>query len=688
MAAPASVPILLAAAGLGTVRPEAGDVDHDVHGCEASPRHHTACIHNPVSWTPSLRQRRRPPPHTPTEARAALADALRALQQDAGAGALVNVSRLQLAVRGLQQPAGHETVRVAVLGLAGAVATAAELLRLLLADPLQDAPAWEARLQQHDATQPLIVRVRGPGEHGGGSGASSHASSVGGGLAAIEVSSPALDGHQLEFLVMASPLAAPASAASDPFGEAVLVPMVEIPASQDGLRFTPVTTPVHQALVVGEGLLGAAAMANLPLPKDSTGAGAGAIQAAVNLALPEASSTAATEAPSGTALPFAVVDLAAASRAVDLFRASATNAKAYEALWRRSGVSVLAHWLREGGGSVLTRADGATKPPVRRLVASVLAHTRTRIEAAEAALAGSSSVASSPSPAARSLAALNTALADWAEAAHAELQTQLDAAFAGRRWRKLGWWKLFWRADDVTMLASALVTQQFLPQAEQNMVFLAGRIDEAVRAAGAREATTEGGGPVVLYAAPVVAVEAPPSSPSAAEPSTDSAAIVPQAPQPPTRWPTHIAFTRCYLLDTSVPALQALAQKLLLQTLATSGLATALAALTYASAVLGGAFGGAYEAGAVAALGLVWGLGRMQRTWETARRFWEGEVREEGRKAVRAAEAAAAAALDAARDAAVHGGPAHAAARAQQTAELQRARTLVAAAEDLLKEVD
>ena len=47
---------------------------------------------------------------------------------------------------------------------------------------------------------------------------------------------------------------------------------------------------------------------------------------------------------------------------------------------------------------------------------------------------------------------------------------------------------------------------------------------------------------------------------------------------------------------------------------------------------------GLYEAGAVAAFGLVWSLRRMQKKWETARKFWEGEVREEGRKAVRAVE--------------------------------------------------
>ena len=44
---------------------------------------------------------------------------------------------------------------------------------------------------------------------------------------------------------------------------------------------------------------------------------------------------------------------------------------------------------------------------------------------------------------------------------------------------------------------------------------------------------------------------------------------------------------------------------------------------------------GLYEAGAFAALGIIWSLRRMQKKWEAARSFWENEVREEGKKAVR-----------------------------------------------------
>ncbi|CAK7233548.1 hypothetical protein SCUCBS95973_008631 [Sporothrix curviconia] len=619
------------------------------------------------------------PPRTPGQNRTHLAETLGALQQQAGT--LLNLSRLQLAIRSLQQPAGHESIRVAVLGLTGAPnavlasgggQSAKELVRLILADPLQDEQPWEADLASHDPKEPLIVRVRGPNEGSATAAAAGAAAAADGtavhfdkdrGLAEIEVSSPVLDGNQLEFLVMEASLAVPTTqaqleGATETFEETVLVPAVEIPTSADGRRYTPVTAPVHQALVVANGILGAAAVASLPLSayRDE-------IKGAVHLGpLPEPAAAGSDQ----QSLPFSTFDVSTSVEALGLFRASAANARAYETLWTRGGVSALTRWLRDGA---VNRADGTTKPPVRRLVASVLRNAIASIQDAEAKLVAASSTTQSGAPVARAFVSLNTGLADWAEAAHAELQTQLDLAFAGRRWRKLGWWKLFWRADDVTMLSSGLVTQQFLPQAEQDVVFLAGRIDEAVRLAGLR--SFEGGSKLGRYAVPVVAAEPEPSATTA-----DAPAIVPLR----TQWPTHIAFTRRYLLDETVPALQALAQKLVLQTLGTSGLATALAVLTYLSSL------GAYEAGAVAAVGYVIGLGRMQKKWEAARDFWEGEVREEGRKAVRSVEASVATALDEARDAAVSGGQGGAD-RRQQLRGLRQARALVEEAKQTLAQL-
>jgi hypothetical protein len=45
-----------------------------------------------------------------------------------------------------------------------------------------------------------------------------------------------------------------------------------------------------------------------------------------------------------------------------------------------------------------------------------------------------------------------------------------------------------------------------------------------------------------------------------------------------------------------------------------------------------------FEAGAVFAFGVVLSLKRLQNKWEAAREYWQGEVREEGRVALRETE--------------------------------------------------
>ncbi|EFX01656.1 hypothetical protein CMQ_8122 [Grosmannia clavigera kw1407] len=575
---------------------------------------------------------------TPAQARANLEAALCELQKHAGV--LTNLPRLQLAIRGLQQQPGHETIRVAVLGLANkndssrAGQTAKELLRLVLADPLKSEEVWETRLAVHDARQPLVVRVQG----------GTVRLSRDGEAAELLVSSPSLKDSNMEFLVMESSLAMPTAphgfeGQTETFAETVLVPTVDIPASSDG-RYTSVATPVHQALIVTDGILGAAAVAKMPLleSKDE-------ILAVVQLRNRDAADLAGCS--------FVTYDGRSSAQAIGLFRESVANALAYETRWRQSGMPTIIDWLRAGAAN---RTDGSTKPPVRQLVASVLRHALANIQDAEAKQLAKTNGPDAGQLPAGSFAALNGALAGWAEKAHAELQQQLDLAFSSRRWRKLGWWKLFWRVDDVTMLSAGLVAQRFLPAAEQEMVYLAGRFEEAARLAQPPRPDGEPAS-LVLYAAPIVLTR-----------SADTS--------PPTRWPTHIAFTRRYLLDETVPALQALAQKLVLQTATTSGMTTALAVLTYLSSL------GSYEAGAVAALGLVWSLGRMQRQWETARDFWESEVREEGRKAVRSVEASAADTLDRTRAAATDEQHCD---RVLQ--DLRQARELVRKAEEALQQL-
>jgi hypothetical protein len=70
-------------------------------------------------------------------------------------------------------------------------------------------------------------------------------------------------------------------------------------------------------------------------------------------------------------------------------------------------------------------------------------------------------------------------LESWAEQSHAELRDQLDEAFSAKNWHKLSWWKLFWRVDDVTMLTTEVLERQWLVSAENNSIYLVGRMKQA-----------------------------------------------------------------------------------------------------------------------------------------------------------------------------------------------------------------
>lgn len=545
----------------------------------------------------------------------------------------VNLSRIQLALRDLGQKPGRESIRVAVLSLSNGSEsgrTAKELLKLILADPLKPEEDWERQLQEHNASQPLVVRVSQETAPEDVAIAYARDSLV----PEINVSSPSLNGNNLELLLMdVNPVGA-AQTGEDIRGleETVLVPTVDIPTSNTG-RYSPITTPVHKALLVSDGILGAASVVSLPLLEDQD-----TIAAAVDLkqCSPEDSS----------GCPFNTIDVDTAGRALALFRNSVNNSMEYETLWFKSNIPAIAEWVKAG---VLSNDAGTTKTPVRNLIASVLQNTVAAVQEAEAA---GLSAALASKVATSTASNLNECLADWAQSAHEELQDQLDVAFASRKWRKLGWWKLFWLVDDVGMLSSEMIAQRFLPETERDIIYLAGRIREA--------GITEDVPGQLAYPGPLLA---PP-------PSEHGSPLQAPTPELEGKWPTHIPFTRNYLLEETVPALQALAQKLVIQSLSTSTLTTSLAVLAYLSSF------SAYEAGAVAALGLAWSLRRLQTKWETARSYWEGEVREEGRKAVRAAEASVAEVLDKAKSSQGNDGG--------NLEELSKVREMVQRAEDAL----
>ncbi|RSL64136.1 hypothetical protein CEP53_004197 [Fusarium sp. AF-6] len=517
---------------------------------------------------------------------------------------LVNPSRMQLALQGLRQAPGQEVVRVAILGLgpgSNAGETAKNVLRLLVTDPLKDEQEWERQLKDHDPKKPLIVRIRPTTEEQGILSVSKTNL-----LSEINVSSADWNNLNLELLFMETIIPYPEGdnyVARIKIVEDVLVPTVDIASAEN--RSTPVTTPVHRALLVGDGMKGAVNATRLPFLEEEE-----AVMRAVNLKGIDRTQFEA---------PFETIDLTSADKGMTLFRQSTRNAMEYERLWTSSNFPALVTWLKSG----VTASEDTTKPAVRRLIQSILESVWARckeenhnqIKDIHIKAYQKKKLALSPN--------LNEGLSVWAQKAHTELQDELDLAFTGERWRKLGWWQLFWRVDDVAMLTNEMLSQRFLPTAEQELVYLTGQIAEAAK-------NTQ------QYPQPPSVQDTPKTEPQLKHLGSGGLEpLVPVTTRPALpKWPGHIAFTRKYLQNETIPALQALAQKLVMQSLGTSGLTTSLAALLYVSSFSSTI----YEAGAVAALGFMWSMSRLQKKWDAARTFWEGEVREEGRKAVRAAE--------------------------------------------------
>ena len=276
---------------------------------------------------------------------------------------------------------------------------------------------------------------------------------------------------------------------------------------------------------------------------------------------------------------------------------------------------------------VSSTAQGPLRPTFRVLIRALLAKMSASV-AAEEAQAAADVAARTIQPRVRK--AMADAIATWAEAAHAELRAELANALHGPNWRRLAWWKLPWRVDDVGMIVADTLRRAYLTDAEKGMIFLEGRIQEAGLLATepwTRDAT----------ATPPSAM--PPQDAVSEEPPTAEKGEAP-APDPQAqdlrqdRGPQSIAASRAILLASTVPPLEALAQSFLLNALLTTTTASALSALLY----VGVSSMGAYSAGSVAAAGAALGAWQMQRGWEAAKRAWVEQVAAEGRSVLVAVE--------------------------------------------------
>ncbi|KAG2414495.1 hypothetical protein HFD88_003686 [Aspergillus terreus] len=508
----------------------------------------------------------------------------------------VNLSRLQLALRGLESEA--PLIRVAVLGLNDATA-ARKLVHLLLADPLTPREAWEDALEAYDAdtSRGLLIRY--------GETSESIPSDL---LPTITVPSQVLKNGNLEILV--SSLGAESIPSTTTFtAETFLVPTVTIQTSYTG-RHNVVRYPVHKTIVCGRGVDDLLAYSSL-LARSDLQNETESVYGAIELGGAVASETKTRSD------RIAFVDVAQAANALAKFRESVQNASLYERGWNSSGVQPVIDWLASPRAE-----DGALDPSLRSLVTSLIDSAETGVVAEEERKLREVQEESVPD---RVRDDLDRMVGEWAERGHTELRGALEEGFASKRWRGLAWWKLFWRVDDVGMITSEILERKYLRRAEQEVVWTAGRFQQA----GLLDVGK------VNSEATAAAVAADTTATPVPESAEQTAANDAEKPAESAPWPTQITTSRTRLLQTTVPSLQALAQRLVLFSMSTTTLTSALSALTYVSIPSASV----YEACSVAAVGLVYSLHRQQRKWEAARHFWEDEVREDGRMALLETEA-------------------------------------------------
>ncbi|KAI8933094.1 hypothetical protein NX059_009737 [Plenodomus lindquistii] len=524
-----------------------------------------------------------------------LHDALSALSS--AAETWVNISRLQLALCGLAVENG--VTRVAVLGLNSQVG-AQRLARLLIADPLGAEEKWEKELDKAGEGRERAVLLKY------GEDSDAHAPTPL--YKVLSVPSRVLRLHNLEVLVstLNTNVASNAVAAmTESSAESILVPKLQATSA----RGTPVPYPVHKTIVFGEGLDSAVAFGRFSA--DS----AKELDETVKLAidLPATSKDAVPQVQKTSA----AVNVETGLKAINTFRDSVENSLAYEHGWFRSGLPIVSNWLLQD-----LQPSSAIKPSMKTLISSLVSDVEAKLTLEDLAL--QQRRASTPTHTATTSSILSN-LDTWAEQSHTELRDQLDEAFSSRNWHKLAWWKLLWRVDDVTMLATEILERRWLVSAEKNSIYLAGRMSQAGFPDDVQHlAITDTETPAVTKLDTAPASETPP--PPTVDISTDV--------QDPTPWPQLIGSTRTSLINDAVPPLQALAQRLLLQTFSTTAMSSALTAILY----VGVESFSLFEAGAVAALGLTFSLRRMQKLWEGARERWQGVVREEGRRTLKRAE--------------------------------------------------
>ncbi|EXJ60646.1 hypothetical protein A1O7_04799 [Cladophialophora yegresii CBS 114405] len=549
------------------------------------------------------------------------------------ASAQVNLSRLQLALQGLESDT--PVTRVAVLGL-NVQDTARRLVRLLLADALEEEGGWEQELVQsqlqsqsgsgsqhgHDSedySRGVIIRYGHP--------RNSNLPRPKTSVPVMYVPSTVLERNNIEILVssISSPRTGELLQAAKTVASDALSPSIGTPTAATGRQVT-IAQPVHSTLVVTRGLdelmLAAELLASTTFtaPEDRK-----SVRLVVNL----------EDTKDKSAGQVFVVDARKAEEGLAAIRRSIGEATDYEHKWVDSGMPTVSSWLTLASTA---RSEGQIPPPVQRLISSLLTAATTNLQA-QAALEARSSAAGALSPASR--ANLESALEEFSRNAHQELQSGLASAWSSRNWQKLAWYKLFWRVDDVGLIITDLVTNAWLPRTERAVYELSGRLSQAgispVEEQPAQPSLTTSEPAMhnkkevepVLQAQSDIATE-PPVQPVLV--NTTGRTEVKMAPIPqPIPLSSSISRTRSAHMERAIAELTSTAQQIVLKTASLAGLSGGLSVLTYLSLTTGSM----YEAGTIAALGVTYALWRMQGDWQKATKWLEETLYEEGRTVIK-----------------------------------------------------
>ena len=490
-------------------------------------------------------------------------------------------------------------------------------MRLLLADALESEETWEKQLLSNasDYSGGLLLRY---GQTVSGSLPASR--SV---VPVLQVPSSILQRHNIEILISAIQSAPDGISLGGPIPlDTLLSPIIGTPADANGRQIT-LSQPVHSTVLVGNGL-DELMVANQILSSTSLSpVDQGLVRLVVNL--PNFS------APQPPGL--IIFDADKAETALTLVRDSLGKAAEYTEKWNESGLPALSRWL------TLAASEGnPLSTAVRNLVSSILSNASFK-STKQTAQAHQLINGRMMGPATQ--ASLEDAVASFSRSAHQELQSGLSSAWSSRNWRKLAWYKLFWRVDDVGLIINDIVSNTWLPRTERAVYELSGRmiqtgispLDFDIPAS-----TNE------MPAEPVPSLQRNTTLVDAVDPITTGVQVDPVlvnaggtvvVEMQPSRQPIPIASTvsrrRQAYMNNAISELTSTAQQLVFRTLSITGFSAGLSGLAYFSLTPGSL----YEAGTIVAVGTVVALRRMQTGWQRSCKIMEEGLMQTGREVIR-----------------------------------------------------